>query len=127
MSVLRVNETGKLTGDTQDTLAGQAKAWCNFDGTGTPAFNGSFNYSSIVDEGVGDDTLNFTNPMADNTYAAPMSATAITGSLRVSCMAPNQLAGSILAGSIRIFILDVAVTSRNDTNNGSINILGELA
>ena len=42
-----------------------AKAWCNFDGTGTPAIRGSYNCSSITDEGTGKYKVNFSTGMTD--------------------------------------------------------------
>jgi hypothetical protein len=40
--------------------------WCTFNGTGTPQIIDSYNISSITDNGVGDYTLNFTNPLPAN-------------------------------------------------------------
>ena len=45
------------------------RAWVNFNGTGTVAIRGSFNVSSITDNGTGDYTINFTNAMPDANYA----------------------------------------------------------
>lgn len=45
------------------------RAWVNFNGTGTVAIRGSFNVSSITDNGTGDYTVNFTNAMPDSNYA----------------------------------------------------------
>tara|TARA_R110000782_G_scaffold94159_4_gene177869 strand:+ start:225 stop:629 length:405 start_codon:yes stop_codon:yes gene_type:complete len=50
-----------------------AKAWVNFDGTGTPAIRASFNTSSITDNGVGDYTINFTTAFPDANYALALS------------------------------------------------------
>ena len=47
-----------------------ARAWVNFNGTGTVAIRGSGNVSSITDNGVGDYTVNFTTAMPDANYAA---------------------------------------------------------
>ena len=46
-----------------------AKAWVNFDGTGTVAIRDDFNISSIIDNGTGDYTVNFENDMANTNYA----------------------------------------------------------
>lgn len=51
------------------------RAWVNFNGTGTIAIRGSFNVSSITDNGVGDYTVNFTNAMPDTNYGISLSAT----------------------------------------------------
>ena len=66
MSTLRVN--------TLQTQAGvevyTAKAWVNFNGTGTVAIRASGNVSSITDNGTGDYTVNFTTAMVDANYSA---------------------------------------------------------
>ena len=45
-----------------------AKAWINFNGTGTISIRDSFNISSIVDNGIGMYTINFATPMLDTNY-----------------------------------------------------------
>ncbi len=52
-----------------------ARAWVNFNGTGTVAIRASGNVSSITDNGTGDYTVNFTTAMPDANYSA-----VITGS-----------------------------------------------
>jgi hypothetical protein len=47
-----------------------ARAWVNFNGTGTVAIRESGNVSSITDNGTGDYTVNFTTAMPDANYAA---------------------------------------------------------
>ena len=49
--------------------SGLAKAWVNFNGTGTVAIRASFNVSSITDNGTGDYTVNFTTALADANYS----------------------------------------------------------
>jgi hypothetical protein len=46
-----------------------ARAWVNFNGTGTVAIRASGNVSSITDNGAGDYTVNFTTAMPDANYA----------------------------------------------------------
>jgi hypothetical protein len=46
-----------------------ARAWVNFNGTGTVAIRGAGNVSSITDGGVGIYTVNFTTSMPDANYA----------------------------------------------------------
>lgn len=45
-----------------------AKAWINFNGTGTISIRDSFNIDSIVDNGSGLYTINFTTPMLNTNY-----------------------------------------------------------
>lgn len=91
-------------------VSGSAKAWVNFNGTGTVAIRAAFNVSSITDNGTGDYTVNFTNAMPDanynivgsicgnlgvrpggfigvNTYGAGATeATPVVGSVRITTM-----------------------------------------
>jgi hypothetical protein len=48
----------------------KCRAWVNFNGTGTVAIRASGNVSSIVDNGTGDYTVNFTTAMPDENYSA---------------------------------------------------------
>ena len=52
-----------------------ARAWVNFNGTGTVAIRASGNVSSITDNGVGDYTVNFTTAMADTNYSPFLEST----------------------------------------------------
>lgn len=64
MSTLRVNTLATAAGVEVYT----AKAWVNFNGTGTVAIRASGNVSSITDNGTGDYTVNFTVAMVDANY-----------------------------------------------------------
>lgn len=70
MSTLKTN-TIKNTDDVEMYLA---KAWVNFDGSGTVAIRAAGNVSSITDVGTGQYRVNFTNAMADANYASAASA-----------------------------------------------------
>ena len=50
--------------------SGLAKAWVNFNGTGTVAIRASYNVSSITDNGTGDYTVNFTTALADTNFVS---------------------------------------------------------
>ena len=69
MSTLRVSTIEDTAGSNSSTPAaianGIAKAWVNFNGTGTVAIRAQYNVSSITDNGVGDYTVNFTTALAD--------------------------------------------------------------
>jgi hypothetical protein len=65
------NDTGVLA--TQNGMTGIAKAWVNFNGTGTVAIRDSFNVSSITDNGTGDYTVNFTTAMPNANYGIAMT------------------------------------------------------
>lgn len=69
MSTLKVTTLQNLSGVEVYT----AKAWVNFNGTGTVAIRASGNVSSITDGGVGIYTVNFTTAMPDANYSAVKS------------------------------------------------------
>ncbi len=68
MSTLRVTTVTNPSGG-QPTIDGLARAWVNFNGTGTVAIRASLNVSSITDNGTGDYTVNFTTAFADANYS----------------------------------------------------------
>ena len=55
--------------DTNNVEVYTAKAWVNFDGTGTVAIRESGNVSSITDNGTGNYDVNFTTAMSDANYS----------------------------------------------------------
>lgn len=57
-----------------------ARAWVNFNGTGTVAIRASGNVTSITDNGVGDYTVNFTTAMPDANYAVSGACQAVVAS-----------------------------------------------
>jgi hypothetical protein len=74
MSTLRVNNITDTSGGSSSlSVPGAAKAWVNFNGTGTVAIRAQMNVSSITDNGTGDYTVNFANAMTDANYATIMS------------------------------------------------------
>jgi hypothetical protein len=77
MSTLRVTNVQDTSGGNSLTTAqiynGAAKAWVNFNGTGTVAIRATFNVSSITDNGTGDYTVNFTTAMVDANYTPVVS------------------------------------------------------
>lgn len=73
MSTLRVDTIQDRAGTGNPAINGLAKAWVNFNGTGTVAIRASFNVSSITDNGTGDYTVNFTTAMPDANYSVVTS------------------------------------------------------
>jgi hypothetical protein len=76
-----------------------ARAWVNFNGTGTVAIRASGNVTSITDNGTGNYTVNFTTSMPDADYCLAGTAS------RAPLAAPRIVAGSTsvpATGSVRI-------------------------
>jgi hypothetical protein len=105
MSTLRLttisNQTGSASVPSDTVINGSAKAWVNFDGTGTVAIRAAFNVSSITDNGTGDYTVNFTVAMVDANY----SAVAVGGNGAIGAGSFNRCGnvGSYLTTSCRVF------------------------
>jgi hypothetical protein len=91
-----------------------SRAWVNFNGTGTPAINGSGNVSSITDNGTGDYTVNFTTAFADANYCG----TAICG-FGTDSNAPNMHMAEIsrdaspTTTTFRVDTMSAGVTQRD--------------
>ena len=66
-----VNEDadGVIIGTSGISTARIAKAWVNFNGTGTVAIRSSYNVSSITDDATGKYDVNFSTAMSDNDYS----------------------------------------------------------
>jgi hypothetical protein len=69
LSTIRVDNFGPSAGGTTYSARGIAKAWVNFNGTGTIAARDSENVSSLTDNGTGDYTANIGNDFAAADYA----------------------------------------------------------
>ena len=66
--VAQTISNGTVSTSTANVING-AKAWCNFNGQGTPSIRASYNVASITKNGTGDYTINFTNAFVDANYA----------------------------------------------------------
>ena len=105
-----------------DTTVGVCRAWVNFNGTGTPAIRGSFNVTSITDNGTGDYTVNFTTAMTDVNYAVSnvamrngASGAASNGVLAL-VFGSTTYADAMKIGSVRI---EYKVTTNNEDPLGA--------
>ena len=71
---------GSVSVPTATVVNGSAKAWVNFNGTGTIAIRDSFNVSSLTDNSTGNYTYNFTSAFGSANYAWSISG-GVTGYL----------------------------------------------
>jgi hypothetical protein len=96
-----------------------ARAWVNFNGTGTVAIRASGNVSSISDNGVGDYTMNFSTAMQDANYAG-MGSTGVNSG---SCFVTPQ-SGSNAAGGWRFYLIDRNISfGQRDQSNVMILVI----
>lgn len=115
MSIVRINSLGITDGTivngdinasagiTLAKLSGvnDAKAWVNFDGTGTVSIRGSFNVTSITDNGTGNYTINFTNAITDANYCA-LSSGSITNDTNATSSSSPVTANNLSTSTVRI-------------------------
>ena len=94
------NLAGSLTVPVATVVQGSAKAWVNFNGTGTVAIRAAFNVSSITDNGTGDYTANFATAFADTNYAAVL---ATRQAATVALVAPAYEVSPSSASALRIY------------------------
>jgi len=74
MSTLKADTIQSTSGGAATlTKQSAAKAWVNFNGTGTLAIDDSFNMSSVTDGGTGSYTPVATNSMSNTDYAFSIS------------------------------------------------------
>jgi hypothetical protein len=122
------NSQASLGGDRKFTITDDgrglsqftAKAWCNFDGTGTVAFRDSHNCSSLTDNAAGNYTVAFTNNMANANYSVSASS---HGSYTTASITPVAGAYDYAVGTVRV--VTRAHTALADNNTICISIFGD--
>jgi hypothetical protein len=134
---ITINGSGTITGIsvgglpdgsiTNDDLAGSiddaklsgttAKAWVNFNGTGTVAIRAQYNVSSITDNGTGSYTVNLTTATAD------ANGSAIVTTWRTTTSTPDQ---SVQTQAYQSGVSTVDIRTYNTastaTDHGYINV-----
>lgn len=113
ISIIAVEKSGALQWEIVIDRKRICKAWVNFDGTGTPTIRDSFNVSSIIDNGPGDYTINFTNALSDANYSAVVSASAQHGTRAITGVnlftSPPQTAQAPTINGFRFYINALSV------------------
>jgi len=122
MSTLNVSNIsdGTDTVETGYVVNGSAKAWVNFNGTGTIAARDSFNVSSLTDVGTGDHDVNVSSSFSAADYAVSGS----TGATNLS----NHFNGgaNVRTSAFNASVL-VANVSKNDDAQVHAMAMGDLA
>lgn len=112
------NKAGSTSLDSDklpDMYSNSPKVWTHFDADAT--IDGSFNSSSITDNGTGNFDVNFTNNMADHSYAA-------------SQLTQNNTDvghNGIGTGYIGVYIRLLSTQAGYDRNSNQLIVVGDLA
>ena len=118
--------TGEGNSTTTNLQQGLAKAWFNYNGSGTIAYRDSFNCASLTDNATGDHSVNFTSSMTSDDY----SSAGIVGNGNNADTSNSQMRrGTSETGSIRLTINYAAgsETGLFDYSEITGNINGDLA
>lgn len=89
-------------------MPGAAKAWVNFNGTGTVAIRASFNVTSITDNGTGDFGINFTTALQDGNYT-------VSGAVYWNSGAPSGLIGAGLTAPSATVARIISLSNNTDS------------
>ena len=104
------NVAGTLSVPVSTVVNGSAKAWVNFNGTGTVAIRAAFNVSSITDNGTGDYTVNFTSAVSDSNYSVSTATAPLYAGLDYGW---NGV-GTLTTSSVKIKTTNSTGTARDE-------------
>ena len=133
MSEIRATTISDSAGTGPITLTGQsaAKAWCNWNGTGTAAIRDSFNTTSITDNGIGDYTFTITNNLSDTNYSVTTCSQYYQGGATASAalmgLEIKHTTTAMQAGNITFWHRYGPSTTLYDCTTGCFTINGDLA
>lgn len=113
---------GSLTTASGSAPSYSARAWVNFNGTGTVAIRASGNVSSITDNGTGDYTVNFTTAMQDADYAAAVQANGTVGYYALAFDTNTGVYTARATGAYRFNTLYASNTSGGGAVADSLNV-----
>lgn len=119
MSTLKVNTLEEATAGGATFFT--AKAWVNFNGTGTVAIRNDGNVSSITDNGTGDYTVNFTTAMPDTDF----SVLGISNGLSDNATVGGEIVGTTASGAMTKTTSSVRFETRR-TDNVLLRDFGEI-
>ena len=140
-SILRVNTLTDASSNNSTAMStinqGTAKAWINFNGTGTIATRDSFNVSGITDNGTGIFTVTISNDFANVNYSATIGNCGYDGGqdTRFQNLLYGGASGvgghdwsNYVTGSFQVMNKNVANDSTyTDPSLVTINVHGDLA
>ena len=118
-----INVLGEGTSATTNLQQGLAKAWVNFDGTGTIAIRDDNNVSSLTDNNTGNYTINLTNSFSDTNY----NATALTGTGGALMNISVNTTVTMTSSAVSVFTGQSSQNSTGDCNFVYLTFHGDLA
>ena len=116
-TIKSISSAAPVFQNTSGVEKGQlAKAWVNFNGTGTVAIRDSFNVGSITDNATGDYTVNFATNMSNDDYAIALSTKSGTNNQVSTSNRPmiRMITGGYDTSGFRVIHSNVAAQSASD-------------
>lgn len=93
LKVATIQDLSAANSSTPEQIAqGRAKAWVNFNGTGTVAIRDDYNVSSITDSGTGLYVVNFDSALPSTNYVPVGMGTQASGNAPVTISKENATA-----------------------------------
>lgn len=119
-SLIKVDNIAPSAGGTEFSLTrGVAKAWVNFNGTGTVAVRDSENVSSLTDNAAGNYSINYVSDFDGADYSAGAS------SADFQCWVGNSSTG-LVASYLTVYSSNASGT-KADVNTVTAQSFGDLA
>ena len=125
---VKVGNTSTYVADggsaTPNLVQSVAKAWHNFDGTGTVAIDDSLNFSSLTDIGTGNYRITISSAMSNADYSAVAGNVGSTSS-NFHCFAAGR--GAVNTTTTYEFRFVHADETQTDVNHANGLLHGDLA
>ena len=115
-----VAERLRITSDGRGLSQFTAKAWVNFDGTGTVAIRDSHNVSSITDTQTGEYIINWSNNLANTNYSVVAMCQGLSWG---STVAPPGNSTTVSGVTIECFLIHSQ--GRGDPGMVSLQVFGD--
>jgi hypothetical protein len=126
MSTIRVDNFGPSAGGTTYSARGIAKAWVNFNGTGTIAARDSLNLSSLTDNGTGNYDIIVASSFSDTNYIITGQSTKDAGETYFRSVGYVS-GGTKTASTVQIEVEDNTSSTNRDNEQIYIAHFGDLA
>lgn len=122
LKVATIQDLSAANSSTPEQIAqGRAKAWVNFNGTGTVAIRDDYNVTSITDSGTGLYVVNFDTAMANANYCVIGMGTQASGNAPVSISKENATAITTTACTITA----AQSSTRTDIDHVFVAVFGD--
>lgn len=127
MSTLKTNTIQHLTSGFNNIVthtdgagtvnAAHCRAWIRFNTITTTTITGSFNVSSLTDDGVGNTTINFTNALSDTNYCVCASTSPNNSANLIASPFSNQTPQTGTTSSFKLNLYQRSTGSSDDSPN----------